>query len=292
MKTLLAILSLFMLTLQVGAQNSILVSPEWVYQRMSDPKLVLVQVNNLRLDYEREHIAGARYLWPEWLAPNSPDGAYNAPDVKKATDVLQSFGVNDDSYIVLYHVRNEISVTSRMFLTLEHFGLRGKVFFMNGGLDEWKKVGYPVTKELPQLKKGNVKLQAGNLLVDRNYVLKTLQSPKAYVVDARMKRFYDGEPTGNPRDGHITGAKNIPYTEMTNKFNKFKPLDSLNQYFAAVASPDKELVTYCFIGQTASVVYVAGRVLGYDMKLYDGSLQEWSRMEELPMEKTTLQAGQ
>jgi thiosulfate/3-mercaptopyruvate sulfurtransferase len=31
---------------------------------------------------------------------------------------------------------------------------------------------------------------------------------------------------------------------------------------------------------------MAGRMLGYNMKLYDGSLQEWSRLEELPMEKT------
>jgi len=44
------------------------------------------------------------------------------------------------------------------------------------------------------------------------------------------------------------------------------------------------MVTYCFIGQTASVVYMAGRILGYPMKLYDGSLQEWSRIKELPME--------
>jgi thiosulfate/3-mercaptopyruvate sulfurtransferase len=31
---------------------------------------------------------------------------------------------------------------------------------------------------------------------------------------------------------------------------------------------------------------MAGRILGYEMKLYDGSLQEWSRLEHLPMEKT------
>jgi thiosulfate/3-mercaptopyruvate sulfurtransferase len=274
------------------AQSDILVTPEWVNKNLSDQKMVLVQVNNLKLDYDREHIQGARYLWPESLAPNSPAGNFNVPDARQATQVLQDLGINNDSYVVVYHVRNEVSVTARMFLTFEHLGLRGKVYFMNGGLDEWKKAGLPVTKELPVVKKGNFKVQPGNLIVDKNYVLKTLQSPTSFVVDARMKRFYDGEPTGNPRDGHITGAKNIPYTDLVNKANKIKPLDSLQSYFTPVANPGKELVTYCFIGQTASVVYLAGRVLGYDMKLYDGSLQEWSRLEELPMEKTAAQPGQ
>jgi len=30
----------------------------------------------------------------------------------------------------------------------------------------------------------------------------------------------------------------------------------------------------------------AGRILGYNMKVYDGSMQEWSRLANLPMEKT------
>jgi thiosulfate/3-mercaptopyruvate sulfurtransferase len=173
-----------------------------------------------------------------------------------------------------------------MFLTLEHLGLKGKVSYLNGGLEAWKKEGYPVTKTTPVVKKGNFKAQPAHLLVDKDYVLNTLKSDKGLVVDARAKRFYDGEPTGYPRDGHIAGATNIQYTEMVDESNLFKSNDQLNGYFAPVAPKDKELVTYCFIGQTASVVYMAGRILGYDMKLYDGSMQEWSRFEELPMEKT------
>jgi thiosulfate/3-mercaptopyruvate sulfurtransferase len=291
MKTVNLLIVLLCLSCQVFGQlnANILVTPEWVKEKLNDPKTVLLQVNYLKYDYDKEHIQGARYLWPGYLAPDSPVGAYNVPDLKQATEVLQTLGINNDSHVVIYHVRNEVSVTARMFLTLEHLGLKGRVSFMNGGLDEWKKAGFSVTKDIPQVKKGNFKVQYGNLIVDKSYVTKTLQSTNSLVVDARMKRYYDGEVTGNPRDGHITGAKNIPYTDLINKANKLKPLDSLQNYFTPVAAPGKELVTYCFIGQTASVVYLAGRVLGYDMKLYDGSLQEWSRMEELPMEKTLVQ---
>ena len=288
MKTLtfLAVVAFAPLISLAQQSKPILVTPRWLKDNFNDPSLVLLQVTYLKLDYDREHIEGAHYLWPESLAPNSPEGSYNAPDVAKATALLQSYGVNDNSHIILYHIRNEVSPTARMFLTLENLGLKGRVSFLNGGIEAWKKENFPVTNAVTQPAKGSIKLKQGDLLVNKEYVLNTLSSDKGFIVDARMKNYYDGDPTGNPRDGHITGAKNIPYTEMLDATNKFKSVDELRGYFGPVASPDRELVTYCFIGQTASVVYMAGRLLGYDMKLYDGSMQEWSRIESLPMEKT------
>jgi thiosulfate/3-mercaptopyruvate sulfurtransferase len=154
--------------------------------------------------------------------------------------VLRELGVNDDSHIVLCHVRTDVSMTTRLFMMLEHLGLRGKVSFLNGGLEAWKKEGHVVTKEIPNVKKGNIKLKPGSIVVDKEYVLKTLKSPSAFVVDARIQRYYDGEPTGNPRDGHITGAKNIAFTEMVDANNMFKPNEQLESYFSPVASRDKE----------------------------------------------------
>jgi thiosulfate/3-mercaptopyruvate sulfurtransferase len=282
MKLLYSALFVFAPLISFAEEQPILVTPKWVNDHKQDPKLVILQVASLQFDYDREHIPGARYLWPEWLAPNSPRGAYNMPDIKTATQLLQGYGINNDSYVVICHIRNEVNSTARMFLTLENMGLKGKVSFLNGGLEAWKKEGYPVVK------KGNFVVKAGNLLVDKDYVLNTLNSDKGVVVDARAKEYYDGAPVGNPRDGHIKGALNIYYANMVDQETYlFKPVDSLSYYFSPVV-PDKkrEVVTYCFIGQTASVLYMSGRILGYDMKLYDGSMQEWSRIDDLPMEIT------
>lgn len=270
-----------------NAQN-IIVSPQWLNDNMNDPDLVIVQPSFLKLDYDNEHIKGARYLWPEWLTANSPEATYNPPDPKVATKVLQELGINKNSKIVLCHAFGDVSITARMFITLENLGLRDRVYYLNGGLPAWKKAGFPVTKELPIVKKGNfVATASAPLLVDKEYVLQSLKTKSAEVVDARIKRFYDGDPTGNPRDGHITGALNLAYTDMIDSTNSIKPTEVLLKNFQAVV-PDKnkEVVTYCFIGQTASVIYLTGRSLGYNVKVYDGSMQEWSRRPELPMEKT------
>jgi thiosulfate/3-mercaptopyruvate sulfurtransferase len=268
-------------------EMSILVTPQWLHEHKNDPSVVILQVNNMKLDYDQEHIEGARYLWPAWLAPDSPEGAMNVPDIARLNEVIGSLGISNESHVVLCHVRNEVSPTARMFLMFEYAGMKGKVSFLNGGLEAWKSSGYHVTTVVPLYSKAKFSAAVNPVIVDRFYVSERLHSPSAVIVDARMAQFYNGEATGNPRNGHIAGARNIPYPDLLDQStNMFKPTDQLSQYFEPVASKDKELVTYCFIGQTASVVYMAGRLLGYPIKLYDGSMQEWSRIKELPMEAT------
>jgi thiosulfate/3-mercaptopyruvate sulfurtransferase len=288
MKKVLSVFILFILVSSVSAQQStLIVTPQWVKEHEKDANLVILQVNFLKADYDREHIEGARFLWPAWLSPDSPEATFNTPDLKAANEILSNLGVSNTSQIVLCHTRSDVSVTARMFLLLEYLGMKDKVSFLNGGLEAWKAAGFAVTSNASVYSKAKFKSTVNPVVVDKNYVSQRLNSDKSYIVDARMTRYYDGEPTGNPRDGHIAGAKNIPYPDLLDQTtNTFKPTEQLNGYFEPVAPKSKELVAYCFIGQTASVVYIAGRVLGYDMKLYDGSIQEWSRIKELPMETT------
>ncbi len=264
----------------------IIVSAEWLKDHLQDNKLVILHVDWNKYDYDREHIPNAHYLWPASLAPNTPYGNMNAPDTKEATSLLRGFGISNDSHVVLYFTRNNITPTARMFLSLEYLGLKGRVSLLDGGMEAWTKAGNTLTAVVPEAKKGKFKASINPILVDKDYVFKNLDSQTTTIVDARFTRYYDGEPTGNPRNGHIKGAKNIPYNEMVDDNLFFKSKDDLTGYFEPVASKDKEVVMYCFIGQTACVVYMAGRMLGYDIKLYDGSLEEWSRLDQLPMEES------
>lgn len=288
MRYILLVVAVAVSTAIYAQPNPILVSPEWLQEHKQDKNLVILQTNFLRLDFETEHIPGAHFLWPDWLGAHSPEGNFNAPDLASARKTLQALGIHQNTQVVLAYTRTDLTVTARMFLTLEHLGLYGKVSLLNGGLEEWKRAGLPVEMGAsPVVVKGNFEPRYQQLLVDKNYVQKALAGADKLVVDARLKRFYDGDVTGNPRDGHITGALNLPYPDLIDSTTKFKPVVQLTNYFNAVnKDKQKEMIGYCFIGQTASVVYLAGRILGYPMKIYDGSLQEWSRLPELPMEKT------
>jgi len=287
-KKLIAVLFLATLHPAAFAQEPVIVTPEWLQQHLNDPgRVVLYTGFVIRADYDREHIEGSRFLWPDWLAPNTPESNMNATDLKSATRVLQDLGINKDSRVVICHKGTDVTIAARMFMTLEHLGLEGRVSFLSGGIEAWKKAGYPVTGQASTYEKGNFIATDNKKLVDKSYVLNALKDPSSVVVDARVKRFYDGDPTGNPRDGHISGALNIPYPDMIDSLNRFKTAEQLGMNFQKVLpGKEKEVVVYCFIGQTACVDYLAGRALGYKMKVYDGSMQEWSRDAALPMEKT------
>jgi thiosulfate/3-mercaptopyruvate sulfurtransferase len=288
MKRLFFCIVTFLYFTTAQAQQPVIVSPQWLHDNLSDPDLVILYTGFvIKGDFDREHIEGSRFLWPDWLAPNSPESSMNPVDVKTATKRLQELGINKNSKIVLCHKGQDVTITSRMFCSLEYFGLQGRVSYLNGGIEAWKKAGYAVTGKPPVYKKGNYVAAINPVLVNKDYVLNALNTGSQLVVDARLKRWYDGDATGNPRDGHITGAVNIPYPDMIDSTNAIKPAATLEKNFTTVA-PDKsrEIVLYCFIGQTACVDYVVGRSLGYTIKVYDGSIQEWSRDEKLPMEKT------
>ena len=105
------------------------------------------------------------------------------------------------------------------------------------------------------------------------------------ILDARAPNFYTGKDNnGFPRAGHIPGALNLFYTTLFDTTDRYLPLDSLKARFAVAGiKPDDDIITYCHVGQTASSDYVAAKVLGHNVHLYDGSFDEWSGREDLPV---------
>ena len=107
------------------------------------------------------------------------------------------------------------------------------------------------------------------------------------VIDARNPRFYTGEDTNYTRPGHIPGARNIPFDTVVDSSAHVLAGPELERLFtAAGATPGTLVVTYCHIGQQATAVWFAARLLGREARLYDGSYTEWDRLTELPVERS------
>jgi thiosulfate/3-mercaptopyruvate sulfurtransferase len=57
-------------------------------------------------------------------------------------------------------------------------------------------------------------------------------------------------------------------------------------YRAIGVAPGRTLVTYCNSGVQASQTYFVLKLLGYDVRLYDGSFSEWSQAKDAPVAKS------
>lgn len=268
----------------------LIVTTAWLADHLSDKGLVLFQIGDPRSKpaYDEGHIPGAQFLNPfQELSTARVQGALTLelPSAEVLDSVLESKGISNDSRIVLYSARQYFTPTSRTLFTLEYAGLAGRVSILDGGLELWKSEGRAVSTDVPTLAPGHFTVHPTSALVaDAGYVSANLDGTKVRILDARDTAFYNGRETGQGRNGHISGAVSMPFATMVDSSGKFLSPSVLKAQFAAAGvQSGQTVVTYCHIGQQASLVWFIARVLGYDAKLYDGSFQDWAARADLPV---------
>ena len=264
------------------------VSTEWLSEHIHDADLIVLHVGFSRPEYTLGHIPGARFLWTDWLMISTPDASTEMPPLAQADTVLENLGVTDGSTIILYYTGGSITITTRVLLALAYFGFGDQVSVLDGGLERWKAESRPLSTERAEIKRTSLTLhEEPSCIVNAEWLKENLENPAVAIVDARDKRFYDGNGGGLARTGHIKGARNIPFSSVVDSTNRVKSAAVLQHLFEeAGVKKGMKVITYCHVGQQATLVYAAAKLLGYDAAVYDGSFQEWNmRGEEYPVEK-------
>src|SRR5690606_12799727 len=123
------------------------------------------------------------------------------------------------------------------------------------------------------------------IIATRDQARAATSTPGTRIIDARDPQFYLGFDAGSgSRAGHLPGARSLPYTTVADSTGRFLSDAALTELFrAAGVGRGDRVVVYCHIGQQATAVFFAARLLGYDVRLYDGSFQDWSKHTELPV---------
>jgi thiosulfate/3-mercaptopyruvate sulfurtransferase len=270
-----------------AGREPMLVTVDWLGDHLSGPSLVLLQIGEKK-DYDKGHIPGAQFL--EYESISTPHGQglmLELPPVAQLVSVFERLGVSNRSHIILYFGTNWVSPTTRVYWTLDYLGLGDRTSILNGGLVAWQASHHPVSNEVKQPVKGFITpAPRKEIVADADWVSSHLNKPAVTIIDARTHEFYNGSQSdGNPRSGHIPGAANLSYLDVIDQDNnKFKSADALKDLFrAAGLKPGNLMVSYCHIGQRATVLYFTAKMLGYDAKMYDGSWEDWSHRQDLPI---------
>jgi thiosulfate/3-mercaptopyruvate sulfurtransferase len=274
---------------QNNAQSNnptVFVTTSWLAEHINDPSLVILHVAPIRRDYERGHISGARFLWNGWIYMSNPELSYELLPVEQLDTTLEVLGVSNDSRIILCGIGGNVNQVARVFVTLDYLGMGDRTSILDGGFDTWKAEGKPVTKELPVYQRGSFTPKLNpTAIVDAEFVKSGLHKPDVSIIDARTPQFYNGSNGGGfPRAGAIPTAKNIFAGSLIDSTNKMIPMARIGEKFdSAGVKKGNDVIVYCHSGVSACVVYTAARSLGYTPHLYDGSFEDWSSREDLPL---------
>ncbi|MGB3512440.1 MAG: sulfurtransferase [Microcoleaceae cyanobacterium] len=264
--------------------TNLLVSPQWLADHLNDSNIIIIDCRFSLAEpelghkqYLEGHIPGAFYLDLNRDLSSTVEkhgGRHPLPKIKEIAQKLAAMGVKLEETLIVAYDDSRFAFASRFWWLLKYMGHK-KVSLLDGGFSQWEKK-YPVTTEFPTSKLGFFKPEVQpQMLVDIKTVKARKDLPEVILVDSRDSDRYLGkdEPI-DPIAGHIPGAVNYPWKEVTDE-NSLTKVDEQIQRWEKVKNAE-EVIVYCGSGVTACVNLWSLEMAGINTgKLYAGSWSDW-----------------
>jgi thiosulfate/3-mercaptopyruvate sulfurtransferase len=281
----------------VMARTAVLATTDEVALRLDDAGLRILDVDEDTEAYAKGHVPGA--LGIHWRRDLQDPIRRDFIGPERFAALMDSLGIGRTTEVVLYGGNNNW-FAAYAYWYFRYYG-HDTVRLMDGGRKKWQ------LEERP-LDVGSVEPtpSAGYPVPDRNPDIRALRAfvegevvgnPAVGLVDVRSPEEFRGELLAPPhlpqegaqKPGHIPGARNIPWAKAVDpETGAFLSLDQLRSLYESQGlAPDREVVTYCRIGErSAHTWFVLHELLGYPkVRNYDGSWTEWGSMVGVPIER-------
>ena len=285
-----------------------LVNTNWVANNLEHKKIVLIDLRS-KIDggsyetYLVGHIPSSvhsDYLKDGWRVGRD-DVVGLLPTEKQFEVLARKLGVSQDSHVVLIPAgvsSTDFGSSARAYWTFKVFG-HEKVSILNGGYASWIAAhpelierGAPAS---PAPGDFVARFQPQGYIATDEVAQLVGKTDTATLLDGRNEAQYYGEAK-HPKavqPGRIPGAQ-LLFQEIAYDVdnNQLKSVGKLQALYADVRA-DQPVISYCNTGHWAATNwFVLSEVLGRnDVKLYDGSMVEWTDDAENPLEtgKSNLQ---
>ncbi|WP_203334450.1 sulfurtransferase [Planococcus beigongshangi] len=282
----------------------LIVTTEWLAERLDDPKLRIVDatvfmkfpdgggppnVESGRFSYGQGHIPGAVYAD---LVGELTDAASDLPFTVPARDAfvkkMTELGIGDDTYTVIYDqnalVDEPVAASywaSRLAWQLRYEGFE-HIAILEGGLQKWQAEGRELSTESPGYPRANYTgHRRSEMLATKEDVRKAMDDEQTVLINSLSPEDFQA--------AHIPGSKNIFFgmhadTETKALYDEDKLRASFEK--SGALDPSKKVITYCGGGIAATWNALMLNRLGQpNVAVYDGSMNEWTSDPSCPVIK-------
>lgn len=270
------------------ANRDFLVDADWLSEHIDDDNLVVLEVRYYPHRYFTiGHIPGAIQVQRfKDLGDNQSNPIMRMPSKQAFQKTLRSWGINNDSTVVIYD-DSSTALASRVYFLLDLFGFNmDQVKILEGGTIEWSAFE-EMTKEPTIAKQGHVTLKD----MDQSKVIEwtdvyddvvSRRDPNVFLLDARPHDMYTGKVIKHAiLGGHIPGAHNIVSLDGTESQKWISEKDLADMYKSI--DKNQTVYAYCHDGFRMSLAYTQLKSLGYKhVKLYNGGWSHWGNRLTLP----------
>ncbi len=251
-------------------------------QNLNNPQLCILDTRasdpRLPIGYRMGHIPGALALDPTRDFFVFGKGAPEVAPPEQIARALGQRGIANDSRVVIY------DEWTGQLAAVTHWVLRyvghTNVSILHGGWMMWRKVGGPITRDVPQVTPTEYQPHpAPDARATAEWIQQNASRPNVLLLDVRTPDEFS--------QGHIPNAVNLPYdASLDLRTQTFRDADALRAELSAVGiTADKEIVTYCAAGSRSAHMFTTLQLLGYPhVRNYEGSMTDWYHVRRLPIE--------
>ena len=256
------------------------VDAAWLAQHLGEDDLVVGDVRGPNA-HMRGHIPGSRPL----VLGSPPPAADEESARALAQEIalrLRRHGITGRERLVL--VDRGDGVGAMPAAQMAELAGHPRVAILLGGIAAWEGELTEGAVELEPVREAELEPNP-RALPTRQELASRLGDASLTLLDVRTSEEFTGR-RGNqcdPRQGHIPGARHLEVGELFEAPGRPALPERVREL---VGLPEgAEIVAYCHSGSRSALAALALRAAGYDARNYAGSWHEWSRHDELPLER-------
>ncbi|AUX85862.1 sulfurtransferase [Acinetobacter tandoii] len=271
-------------TLNLG----LLIEVEELLPHLDNEKLRIVDLSRSSV-YEQLHIPHAIPLKPAQLLRQEENATGLLPHAEGLQALIQYLNISPEHHVVVYDDEGG-AWAGRLIWNLHCLGFYN-TSLLNGGIHAWLGQGLPTTSEQEQFAPVESLVQVNlaaqdQVRIEYPELLSLVQQQAIQLWDCRTEDEYTGLRLAARRGGHIPNARHFEWSTALNRENHLKlhALERTQQRLEQQGFNLQEpVVVYCQSHHRSGLAYILGRVLGWNIRAYDGAWSEWGNRLDSPI---------